>query len=283
MTYYARAASAPTAPSNTSTWNYAGTSTWSRTDPGSTTTQDVYQVIRTRTYTAGDSRTDSTRFTSARWGSVTLHEDRGLPDVIAPTVTVDAPASVNAGATFNATASAPGTTWDGATQYAWGVTNGTIVSGGSSRTVTVRAGSAGTCTVRCTVTVNGVGVRYRNGSQASASGSDSVTVAAVMPDASVSVSISGGGGTESERTRVTLTAIVSGSYDTISYQWYVSGRAVSGATGRTYSFTGPSVSGANLNISYRCDVRVTGTGTNAAAGTSASDSDSTTIGWTDDD
>ena len=72
-TIYRRGTTTPSTPSGgTSTYNHTP-SGWSYTDPGATSTQNVYQSQRTVTYTS-TSYSSSTFVSATAWGSPSLHE-----------------------------------------------------------------------------------------------------------------------------------------------------------------------------------------------------------------
>src|SRR5205085_661677 len=90
--------------------------------------------------------------------TVTVDSTPSAPEIMTPTVAVCTGSSGN-------TASGP----EGATSYAWGITNGTIASGGGTETVTYTAGTTGHVTLSLTVTY---------GSTCSASNTKQVTIGA---------------------------------------------------------------------------------------------------------
>ncbi len=79
-TFYQRGTSAPAAPTSTAFSAYISPGGgWSASDPGATSSQDVYQVTLTQTFSHATTQTSST-FTSNSWGAVTLHEEKGGGD-----------------------------------------------------------------------------------------------------------------------------------------------------------------------------------------------------------
>ena len=87
------------------------------------------------------------------------------------------------------------------------------------------------------------------------------------PDASVAVTINVPA-SGAERTTVSLSANVTGTYDSITYAWTVAEGSLNNATSATPTWTRPSVTAAK-NVAINLSVSVTGSGTNAKSGTSA--------------
>ena len=86
--FYQRSSTTPSAPSSTAFSAYTTPGGgWSTSDPGSTTTQAVYEVTLTQTFNHATTR-NSTTFASNSWSSVTVHEAR-------KTVTPPPPPTIN--------------------------------------------------------------------------------------------------------------------------------------------------------------------------------------------
>ena len=73
-TFYRRGTSAPSAPTLSSFGAYSSVSGWSTSNPGPTTTQNVYAVTLTQYFTSPTTQTSST-FSRNGWGSVTVAAD----------------------------------------------------------------------------------------------------------------------------------------------------------------------------------------------------------------
>jgi hypothetical protein len=125
--------------------------------------------------------------------------------------------------TFTATASGGSGTY---TSYQWYV-NGLLAQSGTASVMPFTPESSGTYLITATVT-DSLGVTSAPSSAATVTVNASPTVS-IAPVGPVTM--------DAGQTQ-TFTATVSGGSGTISYQWYLNGSAVSGATSSTYSFSG---------------------------------------------
>ena len=134
------------------TWS-DGSQTWSRSGITDSNTQNGVPVARTVTIRAIAFNANGCTGITDGWVTA---------EVLCPTAdaTITAPSSVDAGSI--ATAAVPATSGN---SYAWTITNGTIVSGASTPTVTYRAGCSGVVTLSATVTA---GCGTKTGSYSSA-------------------------------------------------------------------------------------------------------------------
>jgi hypothetical protein len=134
-------------------------------------------------------------------------------DCSGPITITPTPAAVCTNSAGN-TASGPA----GATSYAWSITNGTIVGSATSQSVTYTAGASGTVGLFLDV-VEAAGCHK--------SGSANVTINPVpaTPTISGNTSFCTGGSTLLTSTSAT------------SYQWYLNGGLIGGATNQTYNAT----------------------------------------------
>ena len=73
-TFYRRGATTPSAPTASSFGAYSSVSGWSTSNPGPTTTQNVYRVTLTQYFNHATTQNSST-FDRNEWGSVTLHQN----------------------------------------------------------------------------------------------------------------------------------------------------------------------------------------------------------------
>ena len=97
------------------------------------------------------------------------------------------------------------------------------------------------------------------------------------PPANIDIQISGSTSVNEGGTVILSAAIVSGSYDSISYSWTITGAgSISSSTGSSITYTAPELI-SNTSATIGLTASVTGSGTNAASGTSASETESLTV------
>ena len=198
-----------------------------------------------------------------------------LPVAAAPSVSINAIPAGNEGTAVQLGATLNGGTHDGALDYAWTVTGGTLDNANVATPTWTRPSVASNTnfTVRLTITARGAGTAARNGTSDTASTSRSAqvrNVVAPLPVAaapSVSIDAIAAG---DEGTTVTLGATLNGgTHDgAVEYTWSANGGTVANPNSATPTWTRPSVvSTRNYTVSLRVTVR--GSGTVASNGTSA--------------
>ena len=196
-----------------------------------------------------------------------------LPSAAAPSVTINTIADGDEGATVQLGANVTGGIYDGAVEYAWTATGGTLANADTATPTWTRPTvSANTnYTVRLTVTARGTGTNARNGTSATANTSRTAQVrnlaqlpVAAAPTVTIDAIPAG-----DEGYAVQLGAnVTGGTYDgAVAYDWSVNGGALNDATLATPTWTRPTVS-ASTNYTVRLTVTVRGTGTAARNGTS---------------
>ena len=133
ITFWARGATAPTAPTDVTTWNYNGNATWTRggSQPSATTLLNVYKAIRIEHFDG--TSPSATTFVSAEWGAGVVKVADVLPP---PPTTVRASAgsdvTINDDTdpnTYTLRGSATVANAVGATAYQWTFVGGATQSG----------------------------------------------------------------------------------------------------------------------------------------------------------
>ena len=211
-----------------------------------------------------DTSTEATRAASVR---------NVLPVASAPTVTINAVPAGNEGTTVTLGAVvAAGGTYDGAVEYAWRVSGGTLNNAAAAAPVWTRPQVSADIdhTIDLTITVRGTGTVARNGTTDTANATQvSSTVRNILPVAAapgVTINPVPAG---DEGTTVTLGAtLTGGTYDgAVEYAWTVNGGTLSSASAAAPVWTRPLVT---VNADYTIDLTITvrGTGTVARAMTS---------------
>ena len=196
-----------------------------------------------------------------------------LPVAAAPAVTINAIAAGDEGSTVQLGAALSGGTYDGAVDYAWTATGGTLANADTATPTWTRpAVNANTnYTLRLTVTARGAGTNARNGTSATANTSRTAQVrnlvqlpVAAAPSVTIDAIPAG-----DEGYTVQLGAnVTGGTYDgAVDYTWTATGGTLANADSATPTWTRPSV-GANTNHTVRLTITVRGSGTAARNGTS---------------
>ena len=197
----------------------------------------------------------------------------GIPNAIAPTLTISDLKTVSEDETATLTATLTGGHYD-TVSYAWTVSSGggTITGTGASVTYTPPDVSADTnVTVSVTATVTGTGTNAENGTTSSTGTvAEEFTVLYVPPDASAPTISLNDVADFGELETATLTAVPTGGvYDTISYAWTVtSGGGTITGSGASVTYTPADVS-ADTSVTVSVTATAAGTGTNAKSGTTA--------------
>ena len=207
-----------------------------------------------------------------------------LPVAAAPAVTINAIPAGDEGSTVQLGAALSGGTYDGAVDYAWTATGGTLANADTATPTWTRpAVSSNTnYTLRLTVTARGAGTNARNGTSATANTSRTAQVrnlvqlpVAAAPTVTIDAIPAG-----DEGYTVQLGAnVTGGTYDgAVDYAWSVNGGSLNDATLATPTWTRPAVS-ANADYTVSLTVTVNGAGTVARNGSSdtASASASATV------
>ena len=197
-----------------------------------------------------------------------------LPVAAAPSVSINAVPTGNEGTAVQLGATLNGGTYDGAVDYAWTVTGGTLDDPAAATPTWTRPSvtSNTNFTVRLTVTARGAGTVARSGSSDTANATFSAlvrNVAVVLPVAaapSVTINAIPAG---DENTNVQLAATLNGgTYDgAVEYAWSVNGGALNSSSSATPTWARPSVT-SNTNHTVSLTVTVRGSGTVARNGTS---------------
>ena len=228
----------------------------------------------TVTYTATNSAGSVSR-------TVLFHRTvAALPNASAPSISIASVISVDEDDILNLSASVSGGTYD-AIGYAWTVVSGggSISGNGLSATYSPpNVSSDQSVTVRVTANVTGNGTNAASGTSDSSSDTEFFIVNVVIPPLpnanAPSISISSASSVDEDDTLSLLASIGVGTYDTLSYVWFVApgyGGSISG-NGLTATYTPPNVS-SNQTVLVEVQVTATGTGTNAASGTSDMEND----------
>ena len=197
-----------------------------------------------------------------------------LPAASAPSVSIDAIPAGDEGTAVQLSAALTGGTYDGAVNYTWSVSGGTLDNANLAAPTWTRpaVNADANHTVSLTVSVDGSGTNASNGTSDTASTSQTAQVQDVPlqlpPAAAPSVSINtipaGNEGTDVQLSA----ALGSGTYDgAVEYQWSVDGGVLDNANAATPTWTRPSVT-SNTNHTVSLAITVRGTGTNARNGTS---------------
>ena len=214
---------------------------------------------------------DTTDTVSATQISTTVNNVAQLPDAAAPVVTINAVAAGNESTTSTLGATLTGGTYDSVT-YAWTVSGGTLSDATAAAPVWTRPAvtSDTNYTIDLRVTAAGTGTNAASGTSDTADATQvTAAVRAILPNVvapTVTITEVPAG---FEGTIFRLGANVrSGTYDTLTYAWTVSGGELSDATATSPLWTRPAVSS---NTDYTIDLRITatGAGTNARTGSSA--------------
>ena len=149
----------------------------------------------------------------------------GLPDAVAPTLTIGAVGNVAEGATQSFSVTPAGGTYDTVT-YAWTVVtagggNFNVDSTGTTATYTAPSVSANTAvTVRCTATARGTGTNARNGTSATSTDTEAITVTNTGVTPTVTVTVSVNDATPDVGDTVTFSRVVGGTATgAITQQW----------------------------------------------------------------
>ncbi|MFO1488414.1 MAG: hypothetical protein U1F65_08045 [Verrucomicrobiota bacterium] len=149
----------------------------------------------------------------------------------APTATVSAPISVNAGAAGNS-ASVPDA-GAGAT-YSWTISNGSITDGQGTTNITWTAGNPGSTVISISIT---------NVGGCNATGSHTVTVSCVAPDATITVPVSIYAGSSNN------VASVPNAGAGATYNWSISNGSITGGQGtESITWTAGASGTAFLNV-----------------------------------
>ena len=231
----------------------------------------------TARYTAAEATTSETvwfGWTPVREVLECLEAVIALPAAAAPSVSINAIAAGDEGASVTLGASLSGGTYDGALEYAWQADGGALNDPASATPVWTRplVTSNTSHTVRLTVTARGTGTVARDNTSDTADASRSALVrdttvtppAASAPSVSINAIADG-----DEGTAVQLGAtLAGGAYDgSPEYDWDVSGGALHDDASATPTWTRPTVS-ANTNVTVSLTVTVRGAGTSARTGSS---------------
>ena len=251
----------------------AATPTWSRPSVASNTNYTVRLTVTARgAGTAARSGTSDTANTSrtAQVRNVAVV----LPVAAAPSVTINAIPAGDENANVQLAATLNGGTYDGAVDYAWTATGGTLDDPAAATPTWTRPSvtSNTNFTVRLTVTARGAGTTARNGTSDTANATFSAqvrNVAVVLPVAaapSVTINAIPAG---DENANVQLTATLNGgTYDgAAEYAWSVNGGTLNDPTLATPTWTRPSVT-SNTNHTVSLTITVRGSGATARNGTS---------------
>ena len=196
-----------------------------------------------------------------------------LPAALAPSVTINAVAAGNENTTVTLGAALAGGTYDGAPDYAWSVSGGTLDDRTLATPTWTRPAVSADAnhTVSLTVTVGGTGTKASSGTSDTANATQTAQVrnVAVLPAASAPTvaidTIAAGDENTAVRLGATLTG---GTHDgTPDYAWSVSGGTLDDRTLATPTWTRPAVT-SDTNHTVSLTVTVGGTGTKASSGTS---------------
>ena len=257
------------------TLDNAGTATpiWTRPSVASNTSYTVRLTVTVRGRGAnarsGSSDSSSTSRTTQVRNVVVL-----LPMAAAPSVTINAIPAGNENTTVQLAATLNGGTYDGAVDYAWTATGGTLDDPAAATPTWTRPSvtSNANFTVRLTVTARGAGTVARSGSSDTANATFSAlvrNVAAPLPVAAAPSMTINAIPAGDENTNVQLAATLNGgTYDgAVEYAWSVNGGALNSSSSATPTWARPSVT-SNTNHTVSLTVTVRGSGTVARNGTS---------------
>ena len=249
------------------------TPTWTRP----TVNADADYTVRLTVTVRGqgtNARSGTSKRVNANQTARVLDVPVQLPVAAAPSVSINAIPAGNEGATVQLGATLTGGTYDGALDYAWTVTGGTLNDPAAATPTWTRPSVASNTnyTVRLTVTARGTGTVARNGTSDTANTNRTALVrniVAVLPVAaapSVSIDAIPAG---DENTNAQLGATLNGgTYDgTVDYAWTVTGGTLNDPAAATPTWTRPSVT-SNTNYTVRLTVTARGSGTVARNGTS---------------
>ena len=204
-----------------------------------------------------------------------------LPEAVAPSVSINAIPAGDEGTDVRLSSAMTGGTYEGAVEYDWGVTGGTLDDETAATPTWTRptVASDGNHAVVLVVTVRGAGATVRNGTSATANASRAAWVrnvvalpAASAPSVTINAIPAG-----NEGVAVQLGATLNGgTYDgAVEYDWSVNGGALDNANSATPNWTRPSVA-SDTNHTVGLTVTVRGSGTVVRNGTSATASTSRT-------
>ena len=251
----------------------AAAPTWTRPAVGTDTTYAVHLTV-----TVNGTGTNAVNGTSdiASASTRALVHDDAIPAAAAPSVSINTIADGNEGTSAQLSAAVTGGTYDGAVEYDWSVSGGTLnndsIASPTWTRPTVRANANYTASL--TVTVRGSGTNARHGSIATASATRSALVrndplalpVAVAPTVTINAVAAG-----DEGTNVQLSATVTGgTYDTgVDYVWRVASGLLNDASSATPTWTRPSVAFPNWHVMVHLTASVGGSGTRARDGSSA--------------
>ena len=192
----------------------------------------------------------------------------------APSVSINAIADGDEGMAVTLGAALAGGAYDGAPEYDWSVTGGTLNDATLAAPTWIRPAVAADTnhTVGLTVTVHGAGTSAQNGTSATANATLETQVrnvavqlpAAAAPSVSINAIVVG-----EENTTVQLGAtLTGGTYDgALEHAWQVDGGTLSDPASATPTWTRPAVT-SDTNHTVRLTVTARGTGAAARNGTS---------------
>ena len=250
-------------------------------------TQNTTMTIRCEITVAGDNenaKTGSSASNSAT-DTIIVTNTTDLPATVAPTVTVSSLLSLAETETHTFFASVSGGTYD-TLDYTWSIVSGggtltaDLISVAGNRIVYNPPDVDATTNVfiRCAVTAKGLGTNSAFPTEDTAHDDEFFTVTAVssLPDADVSAITFTTSYTSSTLFSLTLitasiSAAVTGDYDTIAYTWTTTSGTITG-TGSSITLVYTSA----LDPTVTCSVSVTGTDINAVADTEDTYSDTIT-------
>ena len=270
------------------TWSVSGgtldnanlaTPTWTRPAVNADANHTVSLTVSVKGSGANASNGSSDTASTSR--SAQVRNVVVLPVAAAPTVSIDTIPAGNENTTVQLAATLNGGTYDGAVDYAWTVTGGTLNDPAAATPTWTRPSVASNTnfTVRLTVTARGAGTVARNGSSDTANANFSAqvrNVAVVLPVAAApSVTINAiPAGNENTTVRLGATLAGGGPYDgAVEYNWSVNGGTLDNANSATPNWTRPSVTS---NTNHTVSLTITVRGSGATARNSSSDTASTT-------
>ena len=196
-----------------------------------------------------------------------------LPLAVAPAVSINALPAGNERTTAQLGATLSGGTYEGAVEYAWSVSGGTLDNASAAAPTWTRPAvtSDTNHTVSLTITVRGSGTNVRSGTSATARATLSTEVRIVGPPVAVAPAVSINAiPAADEGTTVRLGAALSGgSFDgAVAYAWSVSGGTLDNASAAAPTWTRPTV-GADTDHTVSLTITVRGSGTNARSNSAA--------------
>ena len=250
----------------------AAAPTWTRPAVVSDTNQTVSLTVTVRG--TGTNARNGTSDTASTTRSAQVRDAAALPAAAAPSVAINAIPDGDEGTDVQLGAALNGGAYDGAVDYAWSVSGGTLDDASAATPTWTRPSvtSDTRYTASLTVTVGGSGTNARDATSDTANASRSAQVldartqlpVAAAPSVSINRVATG-----DERTRVRLGATLNGgTYDgAAEYAWRVDDGTLDDPTSATPIWTRPRVA-TNLNFIVRVTVTVRGSGTAARNGTS---------------